>query len=101
MKSERVKTEWLCKCKYFSQDGPTLLRKITRDRVVHPNPKGSGESANAKVKRSIERESAKPPKASPRGKYNDYTPQQRAYMNWKIPNSNNRTVNSSSSLEKQ
>ena len=100
MKSERVKTEWLRTCKYFSQDGPTLSRKITCDRVVRPNPKDL-ESANAKVKRSIGHESAKPQKASPRGKYNDYTPQQRACIDWKTPNSNNRIANSSGSSEKQ
>ena len=38
------------------------------------------EKANAKVKRSIEREAAKPQKASPQGKYNDYTPQERAWI---------------------
>ena len=35
---------WMCKdnctCKYISQDGPTLQRKITCDRVIRPNPKG-------------------------------------------------------------
>ena len=38
------------------------------------------EKANAKVKRSIECEAAKPQKASLQGKYNDYPPQERAWI---------------------
>ena len=58
---------------YFSQDEPTLSRKIARESSALTQKK-----ANAKVKRSIEREAAKPQKASPRGKY--YTPQERTWI---------------------
>ena len=66
----------LYKC--FSQDGPTLPRKITCESSALTQK--DLEKANAKVKRSIEREATKPQKASPRGKYNDYTPQERAWI---------------------
>ena len=62
--------------KYFLQDGPTLPRKITCESSALTQK--DLEKANAK--RSIEREATKPQKASPRGKYNDYTPQERAWI---------------------
>ena len=64
--------------KYFSQDGPALPRKITCESSALTQK--DLEKTNTKVKRSIEREAAKPQKASPRGKYNDYTPQERAWI---------------------
>ena len=64
--------------KYFSQDGPTLPRKIMCK--LSALTQKDLEKANAKVKCSIEREAAKPQKASPQGKYNDYTPQERAWI---------------------
>ena len=81
---------WTCKdrvalYKYFSQDGPTLPRKIMCESSTLTQK--DLEKANVKVKRSIEREATKPQKAGPWGKYNDYTPQQRARMDWKTPNS--------------
>ena len=60
MKSEHVKTMVLYR--YFSQDGPTLPRKITGESSALTQK--DLEKANAKVKRSIEREVAKPQKAS-------------------------------------
>ena len=64
--------------RYFSQDGPTLPGKITCESSALTQK--DLEKANAKVKRSIEREAAKPQKASPRGKYTDYMPQERAWI---------------------
>ena len=66
---ERTRSEvWTCKDRmalynFISQDGPTLLRKITCESSTLTQ-KGL-EKANAKVKHSIEHESVKPQKVLP------------------------------------